>query len=48
MNQLTIDVQKEIALGVLSFNAIALKYEVPISLVEDVWDQMCVQEFSEE
>lgn len=48
MYRLIFDIQKEIALGVLSFNAIALKHDVPISLVEDVWDQMCIQEFSEE
>ena len=47
MNQLTVDIQKEIALGVLSFNAIAHKYEVPVSWVVEVWDEMCIQEHSE-
>lgn len=44
LSDLMIDLQDEIALGVLSFAEIARKYEVPLSWVNDAWDQLCGME----
>jgi hypothetical protein len=44
MMKLIEDIQNEIRLGVLSFKAIAIKYEVAYGDVMDVWYEMCEQE----
>jgi len=33
-------------MGVLSFNAIAKKYGIPLHWVEQVWDNLCEQELA--
>jgi|LakMenEpi03Aug12_release.lakeMendotaPanAssembly.Ray.scaffolds.fasta_scaffold12354_12 hypothetical protein len=44
MSNLIIDLQNELRLGVLSFKAIAKKYNVPIAWVNLAWDELCIQE----
>ena len=44
MSDLMIDLQDEVRLGVLSFAEIARKYEVPVSWVQEAWDELCEQE----
>ena len=44
ISDLMIDLQDEIRLGALSFADIARKYEVPVSWVNEAWDQLCQQE----
>jgi hypothetical protein len=44
MSNLMIDLQNEILLGVLSFQGIAAKYQVPIAWVNLAWDELCRQE----
>ena len=46
MGYLLLDVQDDISMGVLSFNAIAKKYGVPLHWVEQVWDNLCEQELA--
>ena len=48
IKNLVYDIQEEIRLGVLSFAAIAKKYNVPQYIVNDVWDEMCHSEMSQE
>lgn len=48
IRNLIIDLQEEIQLGVLSFQEIARKYEVPTSWVNEAWDMLCEQEAEEE
>lgn len=47
MSDLMIDLQDEIRLGVLSFQEIARKYEVPVSWVQEAWEELCEQEHQE-
>lgn len=44
MSDLMIDLQDEVRLGALSFAEIAAKYEVPVSWVNEAWDELCQQE----
>lgn len=44
MRDLIIDIQDDILQGVLSFQAIAEKHEVPVSWVNEAWDMLCEQE----
>lgn len=44
ISDLMIDLQDEVRLGVLSFAEIAQKYEVPVSWVQEAWDELCEQE----
>ena len=46
MGYLLLDVQDDISIGVLSFNAIAKKYGIPLHWVEQVWDNLCEQELA--
>jgi len=48
MNELMIDIQEDLQMGVLSFPQIAAKYKVPTSWVAEVWNQLCEQEAEEE
>lgn len=46
MSDLMIGLQEEIRLGALSFSGIARKYEVPVSWVQEAWDELCEQEYA--
>jgi len=46
MGYLLLDVQDDISMGVLSFNAIAKKYGIPLHWVAQVWDNLCEQELA--
>lgn len=48
LKSLVADIQEEIQLGVLSFAAIAQKYEVPMSWVNEAWEELCEQEAQSE
>jgi hypothetical protein len=37
-------IQDDISLSVLNFTSIAEKYNVPLSVVTDAWDDLCIQE----
>ena len=43
MSQLVLDIQDEIAAGLLSFQEIATKYQVPLSWVDEVWTELTDQ-----
>lgn len=47
MRDLLVDIQDDIALGVLSFQDIAKKYDIPPSWVHEAWDLLCEQENGE-
>lgn len=44
MSDLAIDIEEDISLGVLDFRRIAEKYDIPVSWVNQIWEQMCEQE----
>jgi hypothetical protein len=44
MNDLIIDIQEDLALGVLSTMEIARKHHVPVNWVYECWDMLCEQE----
>lgn len=48
MNEVTIGIENEISLAVLSLRAIANKYNVSLDFVISVWDQMCKKEDNQE
>ena len=43
MSQLVLDIQDDIAAGLLSFQEIATKYQVPLSWVDEVWTELTDQ-----
>ena len=47
VKNIVFDIESEIRIGVLSFPAIAKKYHVTLMFVNQVWEQMCEQEYSE-
>ena len=48
MDEVTISIENEIRLAVLSLRAIANKHNVSLGFVIDVWDQMCKKEDNQE
>lgn len=48
MSDLFISIQDDIEQGILSFQQIARKYDVPMSWVNDAWDALCEQYEEEE
>jgi hypothetical protein len=44
MSDLTISIQEDICMGVLSFGEIAERHAVPLSWVNAAWDLLCEQE----
>lgn len=44
VRDLIIDIQNDILAGVLNFSEIAFKHEVPLSWVNEAWDELCEQE----
>ena len=48
MSQLVLDIQDEIAAGLLSFQEIATKYQVPLSWVDEVACEMADQYYNDQ
>lgn len=47
IKNLMIDIQNEIRAEFLNFSQIAMKYNVPIIMVHQAWDDLCEQEAQE-
>jgi hypothetical protein len=47
MSNLIVEIQEDIAIGVMSFKAIAEKHQVPLDWVNEAWDMLCEQEYQE-
>ena len=47
VKSIVFEIEDQIRLGVLSFQAIAVQFKVSYHFVNTVWEQMCANEFQE-
>ena len=48
VKSIVFEIEDQIRLGVLSFQAIAVQFKVSYHFVNTVWEQMCANEFQEQ